>query len=184
MYSFQDERFEGGYGRQVLGETWIAHYGQHQKESTRGLIAEGMEDHPIVRGVGEIWGPSDVYALTTLHGDCKPLIMGHVLTGMDPNDPPNSDKTPVPVAWIKTYRGTSGRAARVFTTTMGHGGDFQDSDFRRLAVNACYWCLGMEGDIAPHSNVDIIGTYEPNPIGFGGHKKGVKPSDHRIAVQP
>ncbi len=181
-YSFQDESFPGGYGRQVLGETWINHYGQHQRESTRGLVAKGMGNHPIVRGIGEIWGPSDVYGITTLAGDCTPIIMGNVLLGMDPNDPPNPDKKPLPVAWTKTYTGDSGKTARVFATTMGHAGDFVDADFRRLAVNACYWCLGMEERISPESSVDIVGTYEPSSIGFGGHKKGVKPLDHRMVT--
>jgi len=31
--------FSQGFGRQVLGETWINHHGHHGKESTRGLIA-------------------------------------------------------------------------------------------------------------------------------------------------
>ncbi|MGE5609099.1 MAG: hypothetical protein ACM359_07580, partial [Bacillota bacterium] len=75
---------KGGYGRAVLGETWVAHYGDHQKESTRGVIAPGMANHPIVRGCEDIWGPSDVYALTTLNGDCQPLILGQVLSGMNP----------------------------------------------------------------------------------------------------
>ena len=77
--------FEGGYGRQVLGETWVSHYGRHQKESTRGVIAPGMESHPILKGVKEIWGASDVYTITTLTGDSKPLVMGQVLSGMDPS---------------------------------------------------------------------------------------------------
>ncbi len=75
-YSFRSQDPEGGYGRLVFGETWISHYGHHQRESTRGLIAPGMENHPIVRGVEDIWGPSDVYGLTTLHGDCTPVILG------------------------------------------------------------------------------------------------------------
>ncbi len=183
-YDYQNQQFKGGFGRQVLGETWIDHYGQHAKESTRGIVAAGLEDHPIVRGVGEIWGPSDVYALTTLPVDCRPLIMGHVLTGMDPNDKPNPSKPPVPVAWTKSYTGDSGKTARVFATTMGHAGDFHDEDFRRLLVNACYWCLDMADKIPPHSSVDLVGTYTPNPIGCWGHKKGIRPADHAIPVQP
>jgi type 1 glutamine amidotransferase len=175
-YSFRDKDFEGGYGRQVLGETWISHYGAHKKESTRGLAAEGMENHPIVKGVEGIWGPSDVYGITTLSGDSKPLIMGQVLVGMDPKDKPNPDKEMVPVAWTKTYTGQRGKTARVFTTTMGHGGDFKNEGFRRLLVNACYWCMGMEDKIPARSKVDIVGDYDPNPIGIGGHKKGLKPS--------
>jgi hypothetical protein len=176
----KDETFKGGYGRQVLGETWVNHYGVHQKESTRGIIAEGMENQPIVRGVGTIWGPSDVYDLTTLHGDCKPVIMGHVLSGMNPDDQENTSKKPLPVAWIKSYQGESGKTARVFATTMGHAGDLKDANLRRLLVNACYWGLGLEDKITPQSKVDIIGQYDPFPIGFGGFKKGLTPADHKL----
>jgi len=172
---------QGGYGRQVFGETWIAHYGAHQKESTRGVIAEGMKDSPIVKGCQDIWGPSDVYAITTLLGDCKPVIMGQVLAGMDPNDKPNEAKKPVPVAWIKTYTGTEAKGSRVFTTTMGHVGDLESEGFRRLLVNASYWCVGMEDKIPDKSKVDLVGQYKPSKIGFGTHKKGVKPEDHKIA---
>src|SRR5207302_9395545 len=58
-YSYNSKQWPGGYGRQVLGETWIAHYGAHQKQSTRGIIAPGMEQHPILRGVYDLWGESD-----------------------------------------------------------------------------------------------------------------------------
>src|SRR6202050_2147119 len=83
---------DGGYGRAVLGETWIAHYGAHQKESTRGVIAAGMGEHPILRGVRDIWGESDVYEITTLSGDSRPLVMGQVLLAMDPSSPPDPSK--------------------------------------------------------------------------------------------
>lgn len=172
--------YEGGYGRQVLGETWIRHYGQHQKESTRGLIAEGMEDHPIVKGCEDIWGPSDVYAITTLSGDSRPLIMGQVLVGMEPDDEPNAEKELVPIAWTKTYTGELGKTARVFTTTMGHGGDLKSEGLRRLLVNACYWGMGMEDQIPDRSKVDLVGEYDPNPIGVGGHKRGLKPEDYKL----
>ncbi|HUV64549.1 MAG TPA: ThuA domain-containing protein [Sedimentisphaerales bacterium] len=179
-YSCQSKEFDGGYGRQVLGETWINHYGRHQQESTRGLIAEGMESHPIVRGIDDIWGESDVYGITTLTGDSKPLIMGQVLSGMNPDDKPNPDKKLVPVAWTKTYTGEQGKSARVFTTTMGHSFDLNNEGFRRLLVNACYWAMGMEDKIPARSKVDIVGRYEPNKIGMGKHKTGLKPSDHKL----
>ena len=179
-YSFRDKEFEGGYGRQVFGETWINHYGRHQQESTRGLIAKGMENHPIVKGIDDIWGESDVYGITTLSGDSKPLIMGQVLSGMNPDDKPNPDRKLVPVAWTKTYTGEKGKTARVFTTTMGHSFDLKNEGFRRLLVNACYWAMGMEDKIPAKSKVDFVGRYEPNRIGMGGHKKGLKPSDHKL----
>jgi len=62
--------FTEGFGRQVLGETWINHHGHHGKESTRGIIAADAKDHPILRGIadGEIWGPTDVWRASALAG--------------------------------------------------------------------------------------------------------------------
>ncbi|MBX6316272.1 MAG: ThuA domain-containing protein [Isosphaeraceae bacterium] len=183
-YSFRSQAPEGGFGREVLGETWVNHYGRHQKESTRGVIAPGMENHPIVRGVAEIWGPSDVYEVTTLTGDSQPVVLGQVLQGMKPDDPPTPGKKLMPIAWIKTYTGASGRPARIFVTTMGHAGDFQNEGVRRLLVNACYWALGLEDQIPARSNVDLVGPYDPSPIGVGGHKKGIKPAQLAEASRP
>jgi type 1 glutamine amidotransferase len=152
---------DGGFGRQVLGETWIAHYGAHQKESTRGVIVAEMQDHSILRGVRDIWGWSDVYEITSLSGDSQPLVMGQVLLGMDPSSTPDPGKKMMPVAWIKTYAG-----ARVFMTTMGHVMDFKNEGFRRLMVNACYWAMGLEKHISPASNVDLVGEFSPSPIGL------------------
>ena len=157
---------DGGYGRLVLGETWIAHYGAHQKESTRGVIAAGMQDHPILRGVRDIWGESDVYEITALSGDSQPLVLGQVLLGMDLSSPPDPGKKQMPIAWVKTYIGETEKNDRVFTTTMGHVMDFKNEGFRRLLVNACYWVMGMETQISPHSNVDFVGEYKPSRIGL------------------
>lgn len=179
-YDFGSKSPEGGYGREVLGETWISHYGQHQKESTRGIIAPGMQKSPIVKGCEDIWGPSDVYGIKKLSGDSKPLILGQVLTGMNPTDGPKAGMDQLPVAWIKSYTGASGKSARVFATTMGHSGDLQSEGLRRLLVNACYWSLGMEAKIPARSAVDLVGKYDPSKIGFGTHRKGVMPAEHRI----
>jgi hypothetical protein len=182
-YSFDSKEWDGGFGRQVLGETWINHHGQHGKESTRGVIAKGMEDHPIVRGVKDVWGPTDVYGVRLpLPGDSKPIILGQVLEGMKPGDGPVSGKKndpPMPVAWIKTYTAPGGKPARVFTTTMGASQDLESEGFRRLLVNACYWALGMEERIDGGASVDIVGKFEPSPFRFRGARKGLKPADLR-----
>ena len=179
-YSFDSLEPKGGFGRQILGETWVAHYGKHQEESTRGLIPEEAKDHPLVQGCEDIWGPSDVYAITTLSGDSRPLILGQVLTGMSPQDAVHPEKELVPVAWTKTHRGKTGKVSRVFNTTMGHAEDLLSEGFRRLLVNACYWAAGMEDQIPVRSQVDLVGAYTPSPIGFGDHRRGVRPQDHRI----
>jgi len=179
-YSFRSSDPKGGWGRWVLGETWAGHYGKHNSESTRGRVAKGQEKNPIVRGCEDIWGPSDVYTITTLEGECTPLIMGHVLVGMDPKDEPNTKKEPVPVAWSKMFKGETGKTSRVFATTMGHGGDLKSEGFRRLLINGIYWGLGMEDKIPERAKVDFVGEYNPNKIGMRGHKTGLKPSDHKL----
>lgn len=172
------EGFEGGFGKQVLGETWVAHHGKHKHESTRGIIADA--DHPIVRGIddGDIWGPTDVYQVgLPLPGDSHPVVLGAVLTGMNPEDPVlegDKNNPMMPIAWTKTYRG-----ARVFTTTMGAATDLPSEGVRRMLVNATYWCLGMEDQIRSDANVSLVGDYQPTPYGFGGFLKGKKPSDYR-----
>jgi hypothetical protein len=182
-YNWQSKEWDGGFGRQVLGETWINHHGQHGKQSTRGLIAKDQESHPVLRGIkdGDIWGPTDVYAVRLpLPGDSKPLVLGEVLEGMRPTDRPAAGKQNdpmMPVAWVKTYAGAAGKRARVFTTTMGASQDLQSEGFRHLLVNACYWAVGMENKIPAKAKVDLVGEYRPRPFGFGTFEKGVKPAD-------
>ncbi|MBC8233515.1 ThuA domain-containing protein [bacterium] len=179
-YSFKSEEFDGGYGRQVLGETWINHHGHHGKESTRGVINEEMKAHPILKGAEDIWGPTDVYSITELTGDSKVLVYGQVLVGMDPTDEPNTDKPMMPLAWIKTYTGEQGKTSRAFCTTMGASVDLTSEGLRRLLVNACYWCMGMENQIPEKSKVDYVGEYNPTFYGFGKHTENVRPSDLRL----
>ncbi len=176
--------FEQGFGRQVLGETWISHHGAHGKESTRGVPAPGQERNPLLRGCEDIWGPSDVYGVRLpLPGDSTPLVLGQVLEGMKPGDKPVPGKKNdpmMPVAWTKTWTGAAGKKARVFTTTMGASQDLLSEGLRRLLVNACYWSVGMEDRIPERAKVDLVGEFAPTPFKFDGHRKGVKPADHRM----
>lgn len=181
-YHWTSKEWDGGFGRQVLGETWISHHGNHGSQSTRGIIAKGQEEHPILRGIkdGDIWGPTDVYGIRNLPGDSKPLVLGQVLEGMKTDSKPVESKKNdpmMPVAWVKTYLGKAGKSARVFNTTMGASQDLQSEGLRRLLVNASLWSLGLEDKISPALKVDIVGDFKPTPFKFGGFKKGVKPSD-------
>lgn len=182
-YSWNSKEWDGGFGRQVLGETWIAHHGRHAVESTRGIIVKGQENHPILRGIesGAIWVPSDVYKVRIpLPDGSQPLLLGAVLEGMKASDSPVAGKQNdpmMPVAWTRTYSSAQGKSARIFTTTMGSAQDLLNESFRRLVVNACYWAIGMEARIAERANVELVGVYEPLPFKFGGAARGVKPSD-------
>jgi type 1 glutamine amidotransferase len=181
----QGEAMPQGFGRHVLGETWIAHHGDHGKESTRGLVAPGAGDHPILRGIndGDIWGPTDVYAVRLpLPGDARPVIVGQVLSDMQPGSAPvvgKKNDPMMPVAWTKTYSVGGGPAGRVFATTMGAATDMVAAGTRRLLVNGCYWAVGLEARIPPAANVDLVGEFEPTPFRFNGARQGVKPADLR-----
>src|SRR5262245_17905675 len=43
--------WEGGFGRHILGETWVNHHGKHGSQATRGILAPGAKEHPILRGI-------------------------------------------------------------------------------------------------------------------------------------
>ena len=194
-YGFRSKTWKQGFGRQILGETWINHHGGHGSQSTSGIIADGAAAHPILRGIknGDIWDPSDVYGvrLPMLDG-IRPLVLGAVLSGMNPDDKPLPPRTTdngkvidknnpmMPIAWIRSYKSNSGKEGRVFTTTLGTSQGFETEGTRRLLVNACYWAVGIEGKIRPGSNVGLVGTYEPSRFGSNAHKKGVRPRDHRM----
>jgi type 1 glutamine amidotransferase len=186
-WKYAGKDYEKGFGKQVLGETWVAHHGKHKVQSARGVAAPDAKDSPILRGIkeGEIWGPADVYTVTLpLPGDSEPIVLGQVLEGMKPDDKPVDGKQNdpmMPVAWTKTYEGKDGAKGRVFTTTMGAATDLVADGTRRMVVNGVYWALGLEDQIpADGTDVSIVGEYKPTPFGFGGYVKGVKPSAHKM----
>ena len=182
-YSFNyNGEYKKGWGRQVLGETWINHHGHHGRESTGGVPVKGKEGHPILRGCKDIWGDTDVYGVTKLEGDSDPILLGAVLDGMTPDAKPvegKKNEPMMPVAWVKSYKGTSGKTSTVFNTTMGAATDLVSEGTRRMLVNSMFWCLEMEDAITANLNVSIVGDYKPTKFGFGGFRKGLKPSDYK-----
>ena len=179
-YSWDSSAWPGGFGRQVLGETWVSHHGHHGFESTRGVINGDFKDHPILSGVTDIWGPTDVYTVSHLGRDAQVLVRGQVLAGMQPTDPPLAgpkNNPMMPLVWTREATGGNGRTSRIVTTTMGAAIDLECAGLRRLLVNACYWALGLEDRISPTASVEPVGAFRPLGFGFGMHRKGVKPAD-------
>jgi hypothetical protein len=182
-YNHSGNDYEQGFGRQILGETWINHHGRHGSQSTRGIIVKGQENNPILRGIkdGDIWGPTDVYGVRLpLPGDSQSLVLGQILTGMQPTDPPleGAKNDPMmPIAWTKTYVGSAGNRGRVSCSTIGAANDLASEGTRRLLVNACYWAVGLEDKIPAKSDVSIVGDYQPSNFKNNGFKTGVKPDD-------
>ena len=167
------------WGNDVLGGTFMGHHGRWHADSTRGIIVEEQKGHPILTGVSDIWGNSDVYRTykegSGLPADCTALVWGQPLMGRKHNDAPNTKLEPLPVAWFKTWQTSEGKSARVFQTTMGSGTDLECADLRRLIINAAYWSMGMEAKITPTRSVDIVATYKPLESGFNYKELGVIP---------
>jgi len=166
------------FGVNVLGGTFSGHYGGWHREGTRGVIVKGQEKHPILKGVTDVFGPTDTYSTRpqTLYGDSEPLLLGQPLVGLKPTDKPNTKKPAIPIAWTKTWTGNTGKTSRVFQVTMGSVEDFLSDDLRRLVVNASYWCLKMENEIPAQSKVDFVGTYQPSKSDVKKHIKGRTPA--------
>jgi type 1 glutamine amidotransferase len=185
-WTWTSKDWPGGFGKQVLGETWVSHHGDHGSESTRGILAKNAKGHPILKGItdGDVWGPTDVYGVRLpLPGDSKPLVLGQVVAGMKPTDKPvagRKNDPMMPIAWVKTYSPSQGKKARVFTTTMGSAQDMESEGYRRLLVNACYWAVGLEGKIAAKSKVDLVGRFEATPFGTDRFKKDTKPEAYAM----
>ncbi|PAW85851.1 MAG: hypothetical protein B9S33_09145 [Pedosphaera sp. Tous-C6FEB] len=167
------------WGTDVLGGAFMGHHGRWQADSTRGILVEAQKQHPVLTGVSDIWGNSDVYRTykegTALPADCTALVWGQPLMGRNHDDPPNPKLEPLPVAWVKHWQTSTGKNARVFHSTMGSGSDLQSAGLRRLIINAAYWGMGMESAITATRSVDIVGDYKPLASGFNYVKLGVKP---------
>ncbi len=179
-WDWRNKDWPGGFGQQVLGKTWVSHHGDHGKESTHGVLNERLIEHPVSRGVKDIWCPTDVYTVSHLPPDATVLVRGQVLSGMKPTDPAvegAKNKPMMPLAWLRDYTGERGRTSKIFATTMGAAVDLENEGLRRLVVNACYWAVGLEGKITAKADVDYAGEYRPSWFGFGKFKQGVKPSD-------
>ncbi|MFN3996973.1 ThuA domain-containing protein [Algoriphagus sp.] len=180
-FNSKAEGWERGFGQRIFGETWVNHHGIHAKEGTRALIdgVKQMNDHPVLRGVKDIWGPSDVYGIKNLPKEADVLIYGQSTAGMDDKAPLMFEKSVMPIAWTKPYQIEGGKQGTAFASTMGASLDFQSADLRRLVINASFWLLGMQDTITPDLNVDYIGEYKPTNFGFDTFRKGMRVSDFK-----
>jgi hypothetical protein len=164
---------------EILGGTFLNHHGEWSQDSTRGDIIPAQKDHPILKGVKDIWGLTDVYRTyregTSLPAGCTALVMGQPLVGRVQGGADNPDKEPLPVVWIKDWKTSHGKAARVLHCTMGSAKDFENPGLRRLVVNGAFWGLAMENQIQVDRSVEPIGEYKPLSSGFHYEKLGVHP---------
>jgi hypothetical protein len=183
----------GGFGRNVLGETWISHWGNHKSEATRTAVEPGAEKLAILNGVGQIFGDTDVYEAHP-PADVQVLLRGLVLKGMNPEDPlserskPRSDKKEqgvnspaMAVAWTREVPNAAGTKNRVLTTTMASASDLKDESLRRLLVNGVFWGLGLE--VPAKADVTPLVEWKPSKYSFNMFHPGLKAEDF-VGVLP
>lgn len=174
------EGWQNGFGKKVLGETWIAHHGDHGKEGMRAFIngVEPTAQHPVLNGVKDIWCPTDVYAVKQLPEGAEVLLYGQPTKGMTALSPVSLEKTIMPVAWITNYEIEPGKKGRAFTSTMGAAVDLVNEDLRRMFVNACYWALDEK--VPEKADVQFVTPFKPTMFGFDGYTRGIYPSKYVI----
>ncbi len=175
-FQYKGADFVGGFGRQILGETWVGHYGPNHKSSTRLDIVPAQASHPVLRGVTRAWSELGGYNAYPIAGS-QVLAMAQPLKGMTPDSPADETKKAMAGAWVRTYRSASGQEGRVFTTTYGGPGDLENDGFRRLLVNACFWAVGLEAAIKDDMPTALVGPYRPSWRGVNKRASNVKPED-------
>lgn len=191
-----DDAWDGGFGRLVLGEKWIAHHGDHKTQSTTGLVASGAENHPIVNGIndGDIWGPSDVYTVRLpLPEDSKVIVNGQVteregpyseedaLFGMRP-----TDKVPATTVIRKNREGVQTELKlndpmmpiAWIKTYQIPGGQKGKAFTSTIGGSTDLLAEGTRRlmvnavfwslglEVPQKGNVDVVGTYQPTQFGF------------------
>jgi mono/diheme cytochrome c family protein/glucose/arabinose dehydrogenase len=168
------EGWKGGFGKQVLGETWVAHHGAHAKEGCRGIIEEANKDHPILRGVTDVFADSDVYTANP-PADAVVLMRGQVTDSLKPDSKPVEGKknNPMqPVVWTREYKHENGNVSRIVTNTMGAATDLQSEGLRRLIVNSVFW--GLKMDVPAKADVTYVDPYNPSFYGFNTERRDLK----------
>ena len=178
-YDFRSktEGYQNGFGHQVLGNTWVGHYGQNHKQGTRILLVPEQKQHVILTGVGDNAFCNAGGYVGKPGPDFTVLAKSQPLVSMDPSAKPDPKKPPMPCTWTRHYTAKDGAKYRVFHSTQGASEDILDDNYRRMIINGTLWALKMEQHIRPDLDISFVGPYHPSTFSFAGHAKRVKPED-------
>ncbi len=113
----------------VLGGHYTGHHGEGP--SVAVSLAENAKGNPILEGVdlSQLAGRGSLYKSAPLAESARPLLVGKV-----------PDQAHEPIAWTNTNK----YGGRVFYTSLGHTGDFDQEAFNRLLVNALRWASAQQ----------------------------------------
>lgn len=169
--------YQNGFGEQVLGNTWVGHYGTNHKQGTRIITVPAERKHIILTGVGETAFCHAGAYVGKPGPDFTVLTMSQPLVSMDPAAEADASKPPMPSTWTREYAAKDGSKHRVFHSTQGASEDLLDLNYRRLIMNGILWAIGLEKEIKPDLDIAFVGPYQPGTFSFGGHARQVKPAD-------
>jgi hypothetical protein len=208
-YNGPEKEWKQGFGRLVLGETWIAHHGSHKNESTRGVFAPGAQGSPLLNGIkdGEVWGPTDVYTVRLpLPGDSKPILLGQVTQREGPALKPESDpffgmretdRQPVaPTTDPKTGQ-TVDKNDPMMPVAWTHSYQLPDGKPGKAFATTMGSSTDLTNEafrrllvnavydlldmkVPEKADVALVGDFKPRAFGFGGFQKGMKPADFEL----
>ena len=180
-FNSSDDDFVGGFGRQVLGETWnprlgAGHYGSNHKYATAMHTVPEQQNHPVMRGVKDMHAMAGAYSARPMSNSTI-LATNRVLESMKVGAKPVGGKEPQPAAWVRTYTFKGGKEGRAFCSTQGASEDILSEGVRRMIINATLWCMNMEDNIQSDADVSFVGSYNPTTFNFKPSITDAKPGD-------
>lgn len=174
------EGWKGGFGRQVLGESWVSHWGAHAKQGMNTHPIAENKTHPILNGVDKIFVRSDLYEAKPLQPSTI-LLEGQITESLDRDSKELTEDKKGAIrqacAWTREIKHKNGNVSKIFTTTMGSSEDLTDENLRRLVINSIYHNLDLQ--VPEKANVDYISKYVPT---FYGTKDFGKDDPRRLPV--
>ena len=111
---------------QIIGGNYTNHHGSGPDVQLAALA----ESHPILKGIalGDLVGKGSLYQVSPLKNSAHALLQGSI-----------EGKQPEPIAWTNV----SEFGNRVFYTSLGHPGDFEQPAFQHLLRNALHWAARL-----------------------------------------
>jgi hypothetical protein len=180
-FNYRNDDFVGGFGRQILGETWnpklgAGHYGSNHKYATAMHVVPEQKNHPVMRGVKDMHALAGAYSARPMPNSTI-LATNRVLESMEVGAKPIEDKAPQPAAWVRTYTFKGGKEGRAFCSTQGASEDILSEGVRRMIINATLWCMEMEEHIKADADVSFVGPYNPSTFSFKASVTDATPGD-------
>lgn len=147
------------FDRLVLGGSYKGHYGEGK--SQRATVEEAARSHPVLNGVDFLASRASVYKSGPIADDCTLLMTAR------------SPEAAEPAVWTREHNG-----GRVFYTTLGAQGDFENQSFLRMLAQALFWTARREipeppspGAIPLRPKIDAtiaLSLRRREPTGAGG----------------